>query len=104
LVLLPEWLSATADYVAKRRIDASARVERHRPAGAAARRERLALVLLHVAKKRSAWASANRPNMGDWLHDAMTWCEGKPLKLARGSRRFKELLKDAIERAERAGR
>jgi hypothetical protein len=45
LLRLPELLGATADYVAERRIAASARIERHRPAGAAVMTKLLAIAL-----------------------------------------------------------
>jgi hypothetical protein len=72
LLLLPELLKATEDYVAQRRIGASERVEHHRPTGAAARNKHLALVLYYVAKKYSPQLSA--AEMKGWLYDAMTWC------------------------------
>lgn len=89
LLLLPELLSATADYVAERRDEASASVERHRPAGEAARNKHLALVLYYVAKKYSPRLSAGE--MEDWLYDAVTWCGARPRN--RKSRRFKALVK-----------
>jgi hypothetical protein len=90
---LPELLGATVDYVAKRRIAVSARIERHRPTGAADMRRLLAIVLWQVAEKYSPRLSARPAEKQDWLHDALRWCGAKPPK--HESRRFKTLVEHA---------
>jgi hypothetical protein len=91
LLQLPELLETTADWVAKQRVSASERVERHRPPGTAARRKRLAQVLRQVAEKHSHWLSANPPELENWLYEALKCCGTKPP--GKGSRRFKALVK-----------
>ena len=98
LLWLPELLKANANYAAKRRNAVSARIERHRPAGAAEMMILLAIALWQVAEKYSPRLSA-REKQG-WLHDALMWCGAKPP--TRASWRFKELVRKAADRARSA--